>query len=92
MGKRLSSAGRPRAGPRGSAVRGLPRVTVRAERQAVALWRALLAFETARGTPAFSMFHDIVKAAVNRLPAPKRAEVGRAARRLLRNQKRQKRS
>ena len=74
---RLSPAGRPRVGPRGVAVRELPRVTVRAEPQVIARWLALVDVDS---RPAFEVFRDVIAAYVERLPAARRAELTRRLR------------
>lgn len=55
--ERLSPAGRPRSGPRGRAVRDLPRVTIRAERVALDAWDAIL---KADDRPAYVVFREMV--------------------------------
>lgn len=54
----LSNAGRPRTGPRGRAVRDLPRVTIRAERVALDLWERLL---RADERPGYVVFREMVE-------------------------------
>jgi hypothetical protein len=54
----LSGAGRPRTGPRGRAVRDLPRVTIRAERVALDLWERIL---QADDRPAYVVFREMVQ-------------------------------
>lgn len=55
--ERISPAGRPRTGPRGRAVRDLPRVTIRAERVALDAWDAIL---KADDRPAYVVFREMV--------------------------------
>lgn len=79
--ERLTPAGRPRSGPRGLAVRALPRLTVRAERPVIRLWLALTDTDE---RPGFELFREMVRAYVGTLPAGRRAEIERRARALAR--------
>lgn len=55
---KLSPAGRPRGGPKGKAVRELPRVTIRAQQAAIDAWLALVAADE---RPAWEVFADMVR-------------------------------
>lgn len=79
---RLSPAGRPRSGPRGLAVRELPRLTIRADRAAIRTW---LAYAATDERPRHVVFRELVSAAVAQLPAARRADVERRARALARD-------
>lgn len=76
--QRLSKAGRPRSGPAGVAVRSLPRLTVRAERDAVALWDAVQAIT---GRAGYDVFALALKAFVATLPAEAQAAIERTRKR-----------
>lgn len=54
----LTGAGRPRVGPRGRAVRDLPRITLRAERVALDAWEAVLKRDD---RPAYQVFREMVE-------------------------------
>lgn len=78
---RLSPAGRPRSGPRGLAVRELPRLTIRAERAVIRRWLALV---DTNDRPGHDVFRVLVADAIDALPADRRADVERRARALAR--------
>lgn len=76
---RKSLAGRPRSGPRGNAVRALPRVTVRATSRTLALWRAVMESENLQSHDALAA---VVAAYLDALPESRREAVHRLARRI----------
>ena len=53
-----TGAGRPRTGPRGRAVRELPRITLRAERVALDAWEAVLKRDD---RPPYVVFREMVE-------------------------------
>lgn len=67
--ERLTAAGRPRTGPRGRAVRDLPRVTIRAERVALDAWEAVL---KADDRPSYLVFRSMVQNYLAQLQRPGR--------------------
>ncbi len=76
---RKDGRGRPRTGPRGLAVRELPRLTVRARGATCAVWEAL------RGVterPAHELFADVLRVYLTELPEAEADAVTRAAKRL----------
>lgn len=76
---RKSLAGRPRSGPRGNAVRALPRITVRATSRTLALWRAALEAENLQ---AHDLLAALVASYLDALPEPRRDAIQRLARRI----------
>lgn len=76
--KRLSPAGRPRSGPGGVAVRALPRITVRAEADALELFDVA---QQITGRPQHEAFALAVRAFVASLPDEAQAAIARAVRR-----------
>lgn len=76
---RKGPQGRPRSGPRRLAVRQLPRITVRAVSRTLSLWHAVLEIEDRQG---HAVFDDMVTAYLEQLPASRRDEIVRKARRI----------
>jgi hypothetical protein len=74
---RRGPQGRPRSGPKGIAVRQLPRVTVRALGRTLALWEAIC--ET-QALPAHEAFANALKAYLGTLDADTAAQVERRSR------------
>lgn len=76
--QRLSPAGRPRSGPSGVAVRALPKLTIRAEGDAIALYRAVLGVT---GRPGYDVFARAVDSFVTTLPRASQEAIARELRR-----------
>lgn len=74
---RRGPQGRPRSGPKGVAVRQLPRVTVRAPGRTLATWEAIC---QAMELPAHDAFVAVLRAYLGSLDAATAAKVVRLAR------------
>ncbi len=73
--------GRPRTGPRGLAVRELPRLTLRAQGATCATWEAL---QGVTERPAHALLADVLRVYLAELPEAEAGAVRKAAKRIRR--------